>query len=90
MFQPPTVYGEVPFEVLQAIATMRERYSELLIEVGQLEVTKNRILSELDRIDRQSRSLLNQEAHRLGIPEGLSWQLTPEGLATASPEAKSP
>lgn len=83
------IYGEVPFEILQAIGAMRERYDEILLEVGRLELLKSDLLEEARGVDRKSRDLLNQEAKRLGIPAGAPWQMTPEGVAIALPVKES-
>ena len=78
--------GEIAPEILAGVQGMRQRSTELLSEIGRLELTKQNILSELRRLEGQSQNLLRQEAARLGIPEGAQWQITEDGKAMASPQ----
>jgi hypothetical protein len=79
-----TQVGEIAPEIFAGVQGMRQRSTELLVEMGRLELTKQNILSELRRLENQSQTLLRQEADRLGIAEGASWHLTPEGKAMVS------
>lgn len=83
MTQPATlVYGEVPFEVLRALGAMQERSSEILLEVGRMELSKSLLLEEARGLDKRFSNLLAQEAARMGIPQGTPWQMSPEGVAS--------
>lgn len=73
--------GSVEKEVISAVTAMRARATQIVNEIGQMEIRKLNLAHELNRLENQSSSLLKAEALRLGIPEGAAWQLTPEGKA---------
>ena len=77
----PTIYGEVPKEIMGAVNSMRDSSNQLLRELGLMELRKFKILQELTHLEEQSNNLLKTEAKRLNIPTGSPWQLTPEGVA---------
>lgn len=79
----PHVYGVIPPEVVSAIGALQSRSSEHLNEIGRLELRKSQLLEDLKHLEKQARGLINQEATRMGIPAGTSWQLTPTGEAIA-------
>ena len=76
-----TEVGAVAQEVVAGVQAMHQRRQELLLEMGRMEIKKSNMIHELRRLENQSQALLRQEAERLGIPEGVPWQLTPDGKA---------
>jgi len=76
-------YGELAPEVLNAVTQLRARSEALVAEVGRMEIHKAALTREAVEINQKAQSLLQQEAQRLGIPNGTSWRLTPEGTAMA-------
>lgn len=89
MSTPPNNFvevGEIAPEVLAGVQAMRQRTAELLQEVGRMEMAKANAIHEIRRLENQSQTLLRQEADKLGIAEGVPWQLTPEGKALAPPK----
>tara|TARA_R110000824_G_scaffold29497_7_gene98157 strand:+ start:525 stop:827 length:303 start_codon:yes stop_codon:yes gene_type:complete len=76
--------GEIPAEVLSAIGGMRERTTNLHVELGKMEVRKAKLIVEISRLEDSAQRMLQSEADRMGIPRGVSWQLTPQGKANVS------
>ena len=76
-------YGELAPEVLNAVTQLRARSEALVAEVGRLEIHKAALAQEAVGVNQKAQNLLQQEAQRLGIPNGTSWRLSPEGIAMA-------
>lgn len=74
-------YGPVAEEILGAIGQMQHRVGVLTNELGRMEVRKAGMIAEIQHLERQAQGILSQEAKRLGIPDGATWQLTPDGEA---------
>jgi hypothetical protein len=74
--------GKISDAVNGKLAAMRNRTAELLAEVGRLEVRKAAVLQEIRQLDTEASGMLNTEAKRLGIPEGRTWRIEPDGTAT--------
>ncbi len=68
-------------EILQGILQLRSRSEFLLSELGRMELAKSSIVSEINALNDKVNFLLKQESTRLGIPQGVAWQITPEGRA---------
>jgi hypothetical protein len=68
-------------EVLQALYQMQSRGDQLAAEIGRMEVHKAELVGEIHDLNRRASDLLRQEGQRLGIPDGASWKVTPEGKA---------
>ena len=68
-------------EILQGILQLRSRSEFLLSELGRMELAKSSIVSEINALNDKVNFLLKQESTRLGIPQGVAWQITPEGKA---------
>lgn len=73
--------GEVENEVLENLNKMRVRSQQIMLELGRMEVAKSGLIDEHNRLESMSSSLLKGEARRMGIPDGVQWQLTPDGKA---------
>ena len=76
-------YGELAPEVLNAVTQLRARNEALVAEIGRMEIHKTALAREAVEVNQKAQNLLQQEAQRLGIPNGTSWRLTPEGTAMA-------
>ena len=88
---PPALVklGEIQPEVLQAITGMRERVQDLTNELGRMELRKLKIVHEVNRLENSTQGMLRSEAEQVGIPEGVPWQLTPEGHIMVVPEVSA-
>jgi hypothetical protein len=81
----PQVYGQLPTEVNNTVIQIRTKTQGLLLELGRLDVQRAVMVSQYNQLEAQLQGLLKIEAQRLGIPDGTTWQLTPEGLALGVP-----
>lgn len=67
-------------EATQAkIKALQSRAADLLAEIGRIEVRKSGLLSEIAQLNSEGAAILAQEAKALGIPEGKSWKVGPDG-----------
>lgn len=78
----PTRLGKISEAANAKLAAMRDRTAELLAEIGRLEVRKAAMIQELRQLDSEASGMLNAEAKRLGIPDGQTWRIDPNGEAT--------
>lgn len=56
-------------------------------KIGEMEVSKARLLGNYQDIEGKAQGLLNNAAKRMAIPEGQRWQVGPEGKAVVLPPA---
>lgn len=82
----PDTFGQIPPEIVNAVNSMQERSSNLTMELGRMEIRRSAIVRELLHMETQTRSMLKEEAKRMGIPENTNWQMTPQGVALAVPQ----
>lgn len=61
------------------LMAFRQRANQITAEIGALEVRKARLIGAVSNVEAQANQLLQEVAQRLGIPQGQSWQVTPEG-----------
>jgi len=89
---PPEVNEELdsaaesltPQEV-QAINTLRQRGSQVTMEIGNLEIRKARLLSSMSALEEQAQAILMEAGKRLGIPDGQPWHVNPDGTIRLVP-----
>lgn len=79
------IFGSLSSETLTELAGLRQTITNLTQEIGGLEIKKARILGTIGEVERRAENLVNQEAVRLGIPEGQRFQISPEGHVRAVP-----
>lgn len=58
---------------------LRARANQLTTEIGAIEVRKARLIGAISSAEAQANQLLKDVAERLEIPQGQSWQVTPQG-----------
>ena len=58
---------------------LRQRATQLSNEIGSIEIRKARLIGAVSQAEAQANQLLKDVAVRLEIPEGQSWQVTPQG-----------
>jgi len=63
-----------------------------LQRIGQIEIRKARLLGAYQETESKAQHVLNEAAKRMAIPDGQTWQVTPEGKALVfdQPEAPPP
>lgn len=73
--------GELTEQAKMALSTIQTNQNNITLQIGQLEIRKGQLMTEFNKLQEQARRILNSEALRMGIPDGTSWQITPEGKA---------
>ena len=66
-------------EEITNLNALRQRVNALGAEIGGMEIRKARLIGAVSAAESQANQLLQSVADRLEIPEGKTWQVTPEG-----------
>lgn len=61
------------------ITTLHRQAQELVHSIGQTEVRKAKLLSQLSDVEERAQGVMNSVGARLGLPQGVPWHITPEG-----------
>lgn len=63
----------------KALNAFRARATELVANIGQLEVQKARLLGQLGELENLSQEVAQKVLTRLGVPTGTPFNMTTEG-----------
>lgn len=66
-------------EEVQSLIELKNRAQELVHEIGQIEVRKSQRLNMLNDLEVKAQDSLKKAGTRLGIPDHIRWQTSPEG-----------
>lgn len=66
-------------EEIANLNALRQRVNALGAEIGGMEIRKARLIGAVSAAENQANQLLQSVAERLGIEDGVTWQVTPEG-----------
>ncbi len=66
-------------EESQSITTLHRQAQEIVHAIGQAEVRKAKLLSQLSDVEERAQGVMNSVGARLGLPQGVPWQITPDG-----------
>jgi phage gp29-like protein len=66
-------------EESQGITALHRQAQELVHAIGQTEVRKAKLLSQLSDVEERAQGIMNSVGARLGLPQGVPWQVTPDG-----------
>ncbi len=66
-------------EESQNITALHRQAQEIVHAIGQTEVRKAKLLSQLSDVEEKAQGIMNSVGARLGLPQGVPWQITPEG-----------
>jgi hypothetical protein len=77
----PNIVGSLTQEEMRMLNMLRQQGNVLIMQVGDMEVRKARMLGRLQDFENEAQKLLNLVSKRLGIVEGTTWQVTPDGKA---------
>jgi len=80
------VVGELLPEARSKIVQCQQRQQQLVHQIGQIEVQKQAMLQQIADISGEAQQYINAEAVRLGIPDGVPWQITGDGKAVLLPQ----
>jgi hypothetical protein len=66
-------------EETREITGLHRQAQELVHAVGQTEVRKAKLLAQLSDVEERAQGVMNSVGARLGLPQGVPWQITPDG-----------
>tara|TARA_Y100000310_G_scaffold164863_1_gene164603 strand:+ start:527 stop:967 length:441 start_codon:yes stop_codon:yes gene_type:complete len=77
--------GELLPQEMLAIQQVKGRINQHLMEIGHMEVQKAMTLAKLDNLESQGQQVIKDARIRLGIDEGVTLQVTPDGKVRRVP-----
>jgi hypothetical protein len=75
----PDVVGSLEPPEMMALNSLRQRAQQLTFDLGNLEIRKARMVAQIDGLENQGQTVLNQVGKRLGLAEGQQWTLLQDG-----------
>lgn len=66
---------------------LRQRATQISNEIGNIEIRKARLIGAVSQAEAQANQLLQDVAERLEIPQGQSWQVSPDGSIVLTEQA---
>ena len=73
------------------ITGLHRQAQEIVHAIGQTEVRKAKLLSQLADVEEQARGVMNSVGVRLGLPQGVPWHITPDGnVVVVDPKTGQP
>lgn len=64
------------------ISALHRQASDIIQAIGQEEVRKAKLMSQLADIEERAQGVMNSVGARLQIPAGTPWQVKPDGTVT--------
>lgn len=71
--------GDLLLSEIRLLEQLRKASDAALREVGGLEFRKHHLLQQVAAYEARAQTVLQEAAARLGIPEGETWKVTPDG-----------
>lgn len=75
----PAVVGALEPNEISNLNRLRSTSQNLTMELGKLVIRGARLLGDMDGLEKQSEALLAVVGKRIGIPEGIPWQVSMNG-----------
>lgn len=66
-------------EESKEITALHRQAQEIVHAIGQTEVRKAKLLSQLSEVEERAQGIMNSVGARLGLQQGVPWQITPDG-----------
>lgn len=66
-------------EESKEIQSLHRQAQEFVHAIGQAEVRKAKLLSQLSDVEERAQGVMNSIGARLGLPQGVPWHITPDG-----------
>ena len=79
--QDPDIAGTLTPDEMGKLVALRQKGSQITVEIGNLELRKARLINSIGDIEQQGQVMLNEVAARMGLAEGTPWQVLPDGRA---------
>lgn len=71
--------GKMEPAEMEELNRLRQTAQAILLEIGQTEVRKARLMVNLDQVEAKAHEVMTNAAKRVGITEGVPWQITKDG-----------
>lgn len=84
----PLIAGELLAEEGALLRSLRDQMNGYLLEIGQLEVAKARLLGAIQQTEQRANHSMKQIGQRLELPENSKWQITPDNKVRLLPQSK--
>lgn len=75
----PTQAGSLTEEELAEFTRVRNIASQMIQQLGSLELRKNKLIRDLENNEQNAQQLLSQARQRVGISEDTPWQIRDDG-----------
>ena len=75
----PVQVGNLNDEELAEFTRVRNLASQMIQQLGSLELRKNRIVADLNANEETAQAVLNQARERVGLSEDTPWQIREDG-----------
>jgi len=79
----PTQVGSLTEEELAEFTRVRNIASQMIQQLGSLELRKNKLIRDLENNELNAKQLLSQARERIGISEETPWQVRDDGAIFA-------
>jgi len=87
---PPGYVGDLDPKARGQFMMLQQQSNQITGQIGQMEVKKAQLLRNMDQLQAEAQKIIDAEADRLGIPQGVPWQITPDGKAIRMPDPQQP
>ena len=91
--QTPTQIGSLTEEELSEFSQVRNLASQMIQQLGSLELRKSRLITDLEANEQKAQTLLASARERVGLTDDTPWQIRDDGsifaLQASSEEATS-
>ena len=81
----PKVIGNITPEELTQMTQMRQASDGLVMQLGRLRLQEQQVLQQIQQVQGEAQQVLSVVGKRLGIPDGVPWQVDPKGQAILVP-----
>ena len=77
--QPQDESVRIDPEINKKIGAMRGMINAHRHQLGQLEINKHQVITEIFKLEAQAQQLMHHELERLGVAPEANWTLRPDG-----------
>jgi hypothetical protein len=88
--QTPQDLGPVDPELKAQLVALQQKSQQATFQLGNLDLQMSALRGQIVTWNKEAQTLVDQESQRLGIPEGMGWQISPEGHAVLLPVRPMP
>jgi len=81
-----SVAGDLTLSELRELERLRKQRDLACLRIGELELEKAQLLLVAQSATIASEALMFQVASRIGIPQGVAWTITPDGVVHTQDE----